>query len=275
MNLVNDFSQGEAISFGWKAAKKYFWFFFFTTIVYSIVSFLLSSLNQIAFESIPTMGIVVRLFLDIFLSLLLGIFLIKMSLQVVNSDTIKLKENFVSLTLVLRFFGATVVYSVIVGFGLLLFVIPGIIWAMKFQFYPYFILEQGLDIKTAFKKSALITNNLKFKLFLFRLTLGFCAILPIAIIVVVGATLYAFLFSFNLMMSVAVVLLLIVGLILSFIVNTISLIAPAFVYHKLSSSTQIDPELQPVQLDQDLVNEVASDTNFKSNDVPEEMKEIV
>ena len=51
--------------------------------------------------------------------------------------------------------------------GIILLIIPGIIWSVKYSFVGYFIVDKGLGPIEALKESSLITNGAKQDLFLF------------------------------------------------------------------------------------------------------------
>ncbi len=73
-------------------------------------------------------------------------------------------------------------YAVIVIFGAILLVIPGIMWAVKYQFFGYFILDQKSEPKEALKQSARITDGARWKVF------GF--IIVLSLLNIIGAMLF-------------------------------------------------------------------------------------
>lgn len=70
------------------------------------------------------------------------------------------------------FVGATLIYVWIVGFGLCFLVVPGIIFGIMFQFYPYFVVEHRLGPIKALKASAAITAGAMWDLFFLGLLLA-------------------------------------------------------------------------------------------------------
>ncbi|MFC1653610.1 hypothetical protein ACFL1M_02080 [Patescibacteria group bacterium] len=98
-------------------------------------------------------------------------FLIDVSLKLTNNQVASIKDITNHLGLLVKYLIGSIYYSVIVGVGLLLLVVPGVIWALRYQFFGYLIIDQGLGIKDALSKSKEITQgNLK-KLFVFGLLL--------------------------------------------------------------------------------------------------------
>ena len=113
---------------------------------------------------------------------------------------------------------SSVMLGLIVIGGTLLLIIPGIIWAVKFQFYGYFIVDEQAGPVEALIKSSMITEGAKWDLFIF----GFC----IGVINMLGA------------------LMLIVGL---FATIPTTMVALAYVYRRLvAGQFQVSPEAQKV-----------------------------
>ncbi len=76
----------------------------------------------------------------------------------------------------LTYVWASLRYCLIVLVGLLLFVIPGIIWSIKYAFAFFLIPDKGLGVKEAFDMSAKMTDGIKWKLFWFDI-FGFFVVL--------------------------------------------------------------------------------------------------
>ena len=108
-----------------------------------------------------------------------------------------------------RYVGSSILYGLIVIGGIILFIVPGIYWAIKFQFFGYCVVDQKLGPVEALKKSSKITYQVKWKL------LGFG-------LVMVGINILGFLCLF-------------VGL---FATIPTTMIAFAYVYRKLLSQTE-------------------------------------
>jgi uncharacterized membrane protein len=100
-------------------------------------------------------------------------------------------------------------YGLIVLGGLILLIVPGIIWGIQFQFFAYYILTEGCSPVEALKKSAAITKGSKVNLFLFGLLMA--------------------------LVNLAGLLCLVVGLVVT--VPT-TLVAMAYVFRKLSGTSQ-------------------------------------
>lgn len=71
-----------------------------------------------------------------------------------------------------RFMGTIILYTLIVCAGLLLLIIPGIIWAVKYSLCTYFVVDKGLGPVQALKASSRTTMGVKFELFGFGVLCG-------------------------------------------------------------------------------------------------------
>ncbi len=88
---------------------------------------------------------------------------------------VNIKETFKSLMdwgLIGRFFGGTFLLTLIIIGGLLLFIIPGMFWMIKYMFVPMLILDKNMKIGEAFKASANMTSGYRWSLFLYYLLIG-------------------------------------------------------------------------------------------------------
>lgn len=145
------------------------------------------------------------------LSSIFSIGIIKFSLEVIdkkNIDPLRIlnvtKREFFQYSL------ASLLYFLIVLGGTLLFIIPGIIWGIKYQMYPYLILEKNMSALEALKKSATITQGNKWNLWRFSFLL---MLVVLAGLIALG-----------------------VGLLIAI---PLTWIAEAFVYRKLSGSISL------------------------------------
>jgi uncharacterized membrane protein len=121
----------------------------------------------------------------------------------------KLQIFFLLIHLFFKYLIGDILYGLIIIGGLILLIIPGIIWAIQFQFFGYLIIDKGLGPIEALKKSSKITKGAKWDLFLLGILL--------VLINILGA------------------LALLVGL---FATIPTTMIANAFVYRKLLSQTE-------------------------------------
>jgi len=65
--------------------------------------------------------------------------------------------------------GFLIYYFIILG-GFLLLIVPGIIWAVKYQFFGYFVIDQGMRPSQAVSRSGQITRGESARVFFLDLT---------------------------------------------------------------------------------------------------------
>lgn len=102
--------------------------------------------------------------------LFLSLGFIKIMFQLIDDKHVKVLDLFNNFWPFLSYFAAYFLYAIAVILGLLLFVIPGIFIAIRFQFYPYFVLDGTHSSILALQKSYYLTENLTVDLFLFGLS---------------------------------------------------------------------------------------------------------
>jgi len=168
-----NFSSEEAIKFGWKIFKENLRFFLIIGVLLLIVSLIPGIGSEIYKKSnlntVKIISNVVSFFSQI-LSILIELGLIAITLKIFEKKEVKLHDLVSQYPLFFKYLLASILYGLMVFVGFILFIVPGIIWGIKFQFFPYFIVE-GEGIMDSFKKSALITAGYKNDLFIFNLFL--------------------------------------------------------------------------------------------------------
>lgn len=98
--------------------------------------------------------------------------LTKIYLELVDHKKAEISDLFSSYKLFWRYLGGSLLYGLIVMVGVLLLIIPGIIWGIKYQFYSYLIIDKKLGPIEALKKSSELTKDKKWELFKFDLVMA-------------------------------------------------------------------------------------------------------
>jgi uncharacterized membrane protein len=183
------FSIDEAIRFGWNTMKANFGFFFGITIIIlagQFFDFLVRDPFHIINKTDMAFLFNPLYYLYIFVILpAIHIGLIKISLKFCDNEKGKFSDFFSALHLFFKYLAGTILYGLICLGGTILLIVPGIIWAIKFQYYCYFIVDKGLGPIKALEASSELTEGIKWDLFLFGLLL-FCIDLLGFLCLVVG-----------------------------------------------------------------------------------------
>ncbi|MEK7167941.1 MAG: hypothetical protein AAB791_02990 [Patescibacteria group bacterium] len=185
----------EAIRFGWETAKKKFWFFFGAIIITMIIQFIPNVYNSIFHPSkgvaasldmyaLPAIDSMIISLIFWVIGMIIAIGWIKIALKLAQGEEAKISDLFSGWKLFFHYLFGSILYGLIVIAGIILLVIPGIIWQIKFSFFPYLILEGNGPIQ-ALKKSSIITKGAKWDLFFFSFLLGMINLLG-AVLLLVG-----------------------------------------------------------------------------------------
>ncbi len=151
---------GEAIEFGWNSVKSHLGFFIGVFLLFAALSFMISNAHAIGTRIV--LGLLVS-------GMSLGY--IKVAIDIADKKSPEFKELFSCFSLLLKYLIALVLYTVVVSVGLALFVIPGIIWAVQFGFYPFVIVKERMWPLAALRKSSNLTSGVKGRLITFALAL--------------------------------------------------------------------------------------------------------
>lgn len=195
----------EAVGFGWKTALNNLGFFVALFIIVALIYIVPGWLKEATKVTAPLLSVVIGL-VSFVLIVVVKLGLLKISLRFVDNEKGRFEDLWAYFHLFFKFLGTSIIYGLIVLAGLILLIVPGIIWAIQFGFFPYFMVEKNSGPMEALKKSSEITKGNKWNLFLLGLLLIGINIL--------GA------------------LCLLIGLIVT---APLSMLAVAFIYRKLSS----------------------------------------
>lgn len=168
------FSIGEAVRFGWKSAVDNIEIL----LAVAAIRFLLDAFGVLfdflwkhngGEDTLKFLGLFGRFFLywpmDIWIST--GTLLI--AIKLATSKDVLLMDLFPSLKRTLKFLAGSILVGVLVLVGFLLLIVPGIIWAIKYQFVPYLMADKLLPMGKAFDLSEKMTKGQKWDLFRFGL----------------------------------------------------------------------------------------------------------
>jgi hypothetical protein len=202
-----DFSIEEALQYGWGVMKANIWFFVGVLVVAWAIAGVPHIIANILQKESSGLALLFRI-IGWVADIIVSIGLITIALRFLDSQQPKFEDLFSFQPFFWKYLGASLLTGLVVWAGFLLLIVPGIYWALKFQFFGYFVVEQGCDPVEAMRRSSRITHTVKWKL------LGFGIVL--ALINVVGAVC------------------LLVGL---FVTVPVTMLAYASVYRKLLAQT--------------------------------------
>ncbi len=172
------FSIKEAVQFGWNTMGRNFWFFAGALILLLLINITPDILRAVVEKTQGTKPPLSTLvFLALFgllfwvFQMVAGIGLLRIALKLCDNLKQEFSDLFSCFPLFFKYLGGMTLYGLIVLGGLILLVVPGIIWAVKFQYYGYCIVDKKMGPVAALKKSAAMTRGTKGDLLLFNLLL--------------------------------------------------------------------------------------------------------
>ncbi len=139
---------GESISFGWRRTMDSVWSWIYTVIIGGLIGW------------IPVLG-----------SLIHAGF-IRIALNVYDGESPDVMDLFGEVDKWLRVFFGSILYGLIVLGGLILLIVPGIYWAIKYYFFIYCIVDRDMGITEALRASGELTQGHKWSLFFLWIVLG-------------------------------------------------------------------------------------------------------
>ena len=212
---MNKFSIGEALKFGWAGTKANFWFFAgflaIIMVIMAAVPMVLTGFKEAQNFRVQDLAAVIWQFV---FGILVNIAVVAATLAVVDGQKPGLGALFDRAHLFWRFLGANILYNLIFFAGLLLLIVPGIVWAIKYSQFRFFVVDKGMGPIEALKHSGRVTDGAKWQILLFGLALA----------------------GVNALGALA----LLVGLLFTI---PMTMLATAFVYRKLAAS--LEPAVVP------------------------------
>ncbi len=203
------FSKGEAIRFGWKTMNDNLGFF----IVLALISFAITMIPGIFAEatkkSMPLVSGLISLASNI-LSLLIYPGMIRIYLDFCDGKKGRFEDLLAYPQLFFRYLGASILMGLAVVGGFICLIIPGLILAVKMQFFGYLIVDKDTKAIDSLKQSYAMTKGLWGELIIFGFLLG--------------------------LINIAGALCLLIGL---FATIPTTALAMAYVYRKLSAGTEV------------------------------------
>ena len=181
---MNKFTTSEALSYGWKKTKEQFWLIAGVLVAYSAISIVISSIEKSNTVKENIVLAIVLFIISITVGTILKIGLMKFFLNA-NEGKGQFADLFSAHGTFFTYFIGSTALGIITIVGILLLIVPGIIFAMMYFFTLFLIVDRKMEIIDAFKESAAMTKGSRWDLFGFVAVAGLINILG-AIALVIG-----------------------------------------------------------------------------------------
>lgn len=184
--MVKIFSKRDALTFGWETTKRNFWFFAKVLCAVFLFFMVINMVAERFKESAPLFYFLINIG-EVVIGLIVSMGLIKISLKFVDGMRGEWEDLYSQTRFFWDFLLSSILYGFIVLCGLILFIVPGVIWMVQFYFFRYFIIDKDLGAIDALRKSAHITRGARWNLLSF---LGIAALINIIGILPFGIGLF-------------------------------------------------------------------------------------
>lgn len=163
------FSIREAFSYGWNMLKKNFWLLIEIFILIIGLGVISSYASEYAtHQGVPWVSTLISI-VEFCIQSIFVVGAMRIVLKIDKQEPTSIKEIFSVGKIVLTYIGGIILYVLIIGVGFILLVIPGFIWMIKYQFFPWLIVDKHMSAREALKASGVITKGNRWNLFLFWL----------------------------------------------------------------------------------------------------------
>ena len=157
--LIFDQLVGDA----WKKTKDKIWFWIGLLIIVTTIPNIPTFFNNFVNQNNSTTAGDIFVSITTILSMILGVYLsigeIRIFLNHDEEKKLAYSDLYKDYKLFWKYLGTIILYVLIVFAGIILLIVPGIIWATRFQFAPFFVVDKKVGPLTALKMSAAITNG--------------------------------------------------------------------------------------------------------------------
>lgn len=161
------FSIKETIKYGWNKSKEHLELVLFTTLLILATGGLISMIDDSSQSDFSLFGFIVVIFMVI-----IRIGYTKIFLRIYDGESPKFTDIFQEYKTFWRYLGVSILSSLAILGGLILLVIPGIIWAVRFSFSPIIVVDTKIGPIAAMKESYVITKDNFWKILWFWITIG-------------------------------------------------------------------------------------------------------
>jgi uncharacterized membrane protein len=175
----------QSLKWGWHIFKNNKWLLVKLTLFMIIASGMFSAMtHQRGLARHDALLFLILRLAGIALSLFLSLGMMKIFLSFKDSSQPKFEDLFSQGHLLWNYFLATFLYILIVSVGLVMFIVPGIIWAIKYRMYAFLIVDKHMTPLESLRKSVELTDGVKWKLLLFGIVSFFVLLLGLIALII-------------------------------------------------------------------------------------------
>lgn len=169
--LILSPAVGSTYSFGWARMKKFFLDLFLITIIVGVVLMPIGMIQSLDGSETPG-GVLLRIFSFAYWFLLFGPITYGAALvflKAVRNEPVEVKDMFSTFENYMNVVLAHLLVSAIVGIGIVLLIVPGIIFLCRLAFVRYLVVDKKMEPVEAVKESWRMTRGYATRIFLMGL----------------------------------------------------------------------------------------------------------
>lgn len=166
---TKSFSINEALKFGWQTMISRLSAVFLYIVLPSLVACLCHFAVNKMIGRVNLIWAFVLMVPVIILQIVVALGILRVAVKLLENEQPTYALFRSRFGTIMQYIGASILFSLACGLGVLVFIIPGIIIFIMFQFYNFLIADQGLGVGASLERSSEITRCVRWKLFLFSL----------------------------------------------------------------------------------------------------------
>lgn len=174
---TDKFVLDDSMAVGWEYTRKKYWPFLGMLALSAFIC-LLPQIGQFGADFVKDNSNAFKMitvglwFASILLTVFMALGVINIQLRILKDLPFNSNDLWAPVGKFWAYCGWYILYMLMVTFGLLFFIVPGIILAITFMFAPYFLVNDRCGPLQAMKASAAITEGAKWELFFLMLILS-------------------------------------------------------------------------------------------------------
>lgn len=164
----HSFTVSDALRYSLDTFKKNWQFLILAFVIIIIAGMIPNWLHDWSRENLPNISFVFTI-LGWLVQMITSIGALIIVLKIIDGKKPEISDIYSHYDLFLNYFLGSLLYGAVVIGGIILLVVPGIIWGIKYQYTTYLIVDKKMSPMDAFRKSGKMTDGFKWKLFLLGL----------------------------------------------------------------------------------------------------------
>lgn len=160
------FDINESLTWGWQVFKANVGYLILVMLIIWVVEGIFNIPNYLTSRWPP---FAIFNILQFIVAVFVSIAIVKISLRFLNGGEADFKDLYEGYPYFLDMLLGAILYFLIVLGGLILLIVPGIYWGLKYQFFRFLIIDRDMNAIDAIKRSGQITQGSKGHLLLFWL----------------------------------------------------------------------------------------------------------